>query len=203
MNTSACPVKIRPIAIRKKAAKEKTTCTPSPLPKIDYLALAQSFQPGRPTRTEFTPLPSEVHLLIMKDIDSTGLTCLSLPLKYLVLLGSASKATFPSIKGRYNEDRRRLAFLNLLIGWMSRTYRMCYMCRLFRPIIGGQVRNLSKKSILLRRFLKLMIVEGVPIRKRAPKSIPWKDEHWTFLSLGKRVSKSGMVETRTFCPACI
>ena len=31
----------------------------------------------------------------------------------------------------------------------------------------------------------------------------WKDEDWTFMSTGRRVSLRGKPETRTYCPACV
>lgn len=36
-----------------------------------------------------------------------------------------------------------------------------------------------------------------------PRITLWNDEDWTFVSLGKMVNASGVMETRAYCPACI
>lgn len=81
---------------------------------VDYLILARSFQPDRPTKTGLTSMPSEIFLQIIQHTEPIGMTYLSLTSIYFALHYLASEGTFPSKEGRYLEDTRRLTFLNLL-----------------------------------------------------------------------------------------
>jgi hypothetical protein len=141
--------------------------------------------------------------MIIKRTDPMGATCLSLTSKYFALLGlGSSVATFPDKKGRYLEDIRRITFLNLLKSWVPKEYRMCYICRIFRTINGGHLQGLVEEKYTPHDIL-LDTGSGIQLTKKVMKATEWKDEDWTFMSLGRRVTKSGLIETRTFCPACV
>lgn len=137
-------------------------------------------------------MPSEILLQIVKNTDPMGKACLSLTSKYLALHCLKAEATFPSKKGAYLDDTRRVTFLNLLKGWMPEKYRMCFICRIYRPINGGHLEE---------KYVHVRSIDHTP--KISMNITRWKDEDWTFISLGKRISKSGTMETRTYCPACI
>jgi hypothetical protein len=170
---------------------------------VDPLVIAQVYQPCRSEKPSLTSLPSEILMMVVKQTDPMGVTCLSLTSKWFALHGLASTiAIFPSKKARYANDKRRITFLNLLKGWMPEEYRMCYICRTFRPVSGGHLQT---------------IVEDVHPHDEAPpdkkheahtmkkirKTILWSGEDWTFVTLGKKISKRGVQETRTYCPGCM
>ncbi|KAF7514066.1 hypothetical protein GJ744_004391 [Endocarpon pusillum] len=75
---------------------------------------------------------------------------------------------------------------------MPEKYRLCFICRIYRPINGSHLEEeyVSERS-------------GDHTTKTSLKITRWRDEDWTFISLGIRISDSPTVETRTYCPACI
>jgi hypothetical protein len=88
--------------------------------------------------------------------------------------------------------------MKLLKEWMPEDYRLCWICRKYNPINGG--------TLILYEH------EGIPIKKKTTKPLvgckyekfreEWKDDDWTFVSLGARKSKKKIVEIRTYCPKC-
>ena len=110
-------------------------------------------------------------------------------------------ATFPRKINRYLDDNRRVTFLKLLKSWFADKYRTCYICRTYHPINGGQVQDLIEERT--QDELRMDVRLRPPVTKKVVRTTLWKDEDWMFVSLGKRVNKSGMMETRTYCPACV
>jgi hypothetical protein len=136
-------------------------------------------------------------------MDLIGVTCLSLTSKFFALHCLAATATFPSKRGyRYLEDTRHLKFLNLLQNWVPKEYRMCYICRVYRPINGGHIKDIFEE-IHGYKWNALEKRNETHITKKVLRLHLWKDEDWTFISIGKGVSTHGKTETRTYCPACI
>ena len=89
--------------------------------------------------------------------------------------------------------------MKLLKDLMPEDHRLCWMCRKWKPINGGR--------------LILYEYEGVAIKKRTSKppkgeckfektKEEWKDDDWTFLSIGACKSKDRKIRTRTYCPRC-
>lgn len=171
---------------------------------MDHLLIARSFQPNRSANSGLTSLPSEILVMIIKRTDPMCVTCLSLTSKYFALhcLSVPTSAMFPAKRHRYLEDNHRVNFLNLLKDWMPEKYRMCYICRTYRPINGGHLIDVVDGESTNQK-LPLGTRNGSQVTKKAPRTSLWKDEDWTFMSLGKRASKRGVMETRTYCPACV
>jgi hypothetical protein len=122
--------------------------------------------------------------------------------KYFVLHCLEAGATFPSKKGRYLGDIRSITFLNLLKSRSGDSYRMCYICRTYRPI-NSELLNQSAEDKNPGEETSLDVQLGTCPTNEVKNLRAWKDEDWTFLSLGKCVSKHGVIETRTYCPRCV
>lgn len=148
-------------------------------------------------KTTLVSLPPETILEIFKYTNRISGACLALTCKYLFKNGEKFKVSCPPVKGRYSQDRDRLQFMKLLKNWMPEGYRLCWMCRKYKPINGGAL-------VLYER-------EGTPIKKKTATPVgckyekfkdEWKDDDWTFMSLGACKSKQRKIETRTYCPKC-
>jgi hypothetical protein len=196
------PKKNSPLLSQKELINQNENFRSGDHTVADYLILALSFQPDPPARTGLTSLPSEIILLIIKHTKPMGVTCLSLTSKFFALHCLASKATFPSKQGRYLEDTRRVTFLNLLKSWVPKEYRMCYICRVFRPINSGHLKDIFEEN-LGYRWNPLERRNEVHNARKVLGLTLWKDEDWTFMSIGRRVSTRGKPETRMYCPACV
>jgi hypothetical protein len=171
---------------------------------MNHLVLARSFRPPPPTKPGLSSLPSEILVMIIKRTDPMDVTCLFLTSKYFALhcLSVPTSATYPAKLYRYIDDHRRVNFLNLLKDWVPKKYRLCYICRKYRPINGGHLVDIVEQKYTPKE-LPLYKRLGSQATKNTPKTTLWKDEDWTFMSLGKRASKHGVMETRTYCPACV
>jgi hypothetical protein len=190
------------IGKRKRKAADQPQAN---LPALNHLVLAQTFQPSRPEKTGITSLPSDLVVLILERADPMALTCLALTSKWFALhcLSLPKKTTFPSKHGKYADDARRITFMNLLSTWVpSSKYRLCHICRTYRPINDGELPNLVEEDYteeeipMHKRF-------GIRLKKKVWRTSLWQDEDWTFVSLGKRVTKNGLMQTRGYCPACV
>ena len=89
--------------------------------------------------------------------------------------------------------------MKLLKDFMPQDYRLCWICRKYKPINGGE--------------LILYEYAGVPNKKKTSKppkgkcnyeksKEKWKDDDWTFVSIGACKSKDRKINTRTYCPRC-
>jgi hypothetical protein len=74
--------------------------------------------------------------------------------------------------------------------------------RKYRPINGRHLGDVVEDEYT-KEEIPLDMRFGINITKQVPRITLWKDEDWTFMSLGKRVNTGGVMETRTYCPACV
>jgi hypothetical protein len=95
-----------------------------------------------------------------------------------------------------------MTFLNLLKSWVPKKYRMCYICRVYRPINGGHLKDVFEEK-LGYKWNPVGTRNEAHIVKKVLRLTMWKDEDWTFISIGKGINTRGKMETRMYCPACV
>jgi hypothetical protein len=87
--------------------------------------------------------------------------------------------------------------MKLLMHWMPEDYRLCWMCRKYKPINGGPLILYEQEGIPIKKTTKPPMGSKYEKCKKE-----WEDDDWTFVSLGACRSKQKKIDTRTYCPKC-